>query len=97
MADEIAYCANDLENTLAQNFFTIDEFLHRLSRLKFDNSSKIFEDWVKESINEANKTHNNDDFEFYFSRILISKIVNNLIADISIIKVDDKEKKKQAP
>ena len=51
LADEIAYCAHDLEDALASNYFTIEEFIFRLKNIA-DNelskkSKKAFNTWVK--------------------------------------------------
>lgn len=40
LADEIAYCAHDLEDALASNYFTIDEFIFRLENIK-DNELNV--------------------------------------------------------
>ena len=97
LADEIAYCAHDLEDALASNYFTIDEFIFRLENLKDDeldvNSKKAFKMWVKKAKSFAeekgDKGPQSEDYDFYFRRELISIIVNKLIEDIDVITVDD--------
>lgn len=86
LADEIAYCSHDLEDSLAMNFFTIDEFSHDLKK-KLDNNKtfKVFEEWVKQAKKSAEKTKTQDDYSYYFRRELLSIIVNSLIDDIDIV------------
>lgn len=95
LADEIAYCAHDLEDALASNYFTIDEFIFRLENIK-DNelnveSKKAFNAWVRNAKTFAkekgNKGLQSEDYDFYFRRELISIIVNKLIEDIGVIPV----------
>ncbi|MCW1059635.1 dNTP triphosphohydrolase [Streptococcus anginosus] len=97
LADEIAYCAHDLEDTLAEHYFTIEEFIHNLSsKLKNDTNDTLnqFKEWVGEAREIAEKSQQSDDFNFYFRRALISKIVDNLVRDIGVIKIDDKFREK---
>lgn len=97
LADEIAYCAHDLEDTLAEHYFTIEEFIHNLSsKLKNDTKDILnqFKKWVEEARKIAGKSQQLDDFNFYFRRVLISKIVDNLVRDIGVIKIDDEFKEK---
>lgn len=95
LADEIAYCAHDLEDALASNYFTIDEFIFKLENLKDNeldvNSKKAFKTWVKKAKSFAEKKGDKElqteDYDFYFRRELISIIVNQLIEDIGIVEV----------
>ncbi|WP_314482369.1 dGTP triphosphohydrolase [Streptococcus cristatus] len=102
LADEIAYCAHDLEDALASNYFTIDEFIFRLKNIA-DNelskkSKKAFNTWVKNAKSFAetsgDKGLQSEDYDFYFRRELISIIVNKLIEDIGVIEIDPKFKSK---
>lgn len=95
LADEIAYCAHDLEDALASNYFTIDEFIFRLENIE-DNelnikSKKAFNTWVRNAKTFAKKKGDkglqSEDYDFYFRRELISIIVNKLIKDIGVIQV----------
>lgn len=95
LADEIAYCAHDLEDALASNYFTIDEFIFRLENIE-DNelnikSKKAFNTWVRNAKTFAKKKGDkglqSEDYDFYFRRELISIIVNKLIEDIGVIQV----------
>ena len=102
LADEIAYCAHDLEDALASNYFTIDEFIFKLENLKDNeldvNSKKAFKTWVEKAKSFAEKKGDKglqtEDYDFYFRRELISIIVNQLIEDIGIVEVGRKFKDK---
>lgn len=93
LADEIAYCAHDLEDALASNYFTIDEFIFRLKSKLNKQSQDDFEEWVKSARCFAEQKGDIglqlEDYDFYFRRELISIIVNKLIEDINVITVDD--------
>ena len=92
LADEIAYAAHDLEDTLTFKYFNIDELLY-----EFKISDKY-----KESYNELNEIVNkckefafkastdnrfdtSEEFSFLFRKELTSTIVNKLIRDIGVI------------
>lgn len=95
LADEIAYCAHDLEDALASNYFTIDEFIFRLENIEENKlnvkSKKAFNTWVRNAKTFAkrkgDKGLQSEDYDFYFRRELISIIVNKLIEDIGVIPV----------
>lgn len=93
LADEIAYCAHDLEDALASNYFTIDEFIFRLKSKLNKQSKDDFEGWVESAKCFAEQKGDvglqSEDYDFYFRRELISIIVNKLIEDINVITVDD--------
>lgn len=107
LADEIAYCAHDLEDALASNYFTIDEFIFRLENIEDNDldvkSKEAFKTWVKNAkyfaekdkkkdLQEINTKIQIEDYDFYFRRELISTIVNQLIEDIGVVQVDSKFK-----
>lgn len=96
LADEIAYCAHDLEDALASNYFTIDEFIFMLEKNEklAKESLDSFKEWVKEARNFAKKSDITDDYDFYFRRELISIIVNKLIEDIGVVAVKEDFRKK---
>lgn len=93
LADEIAYCAHDLEDALASNYFTIDEFYFRLKSKLNKQSQDDFEEWVKSARCFAEQKGDIglqlEDYDFYFRRELISIIVNKLIEDINVITVEE--------
>lgn len=90
LADEIAYCAHDLEDALSGNYFTIDELLFLLSK-KSQKNYDIFKEWVNEAKDKAfsGSSDINYDYDFYFRRELISIIVHKLINNIGISVVTD--------
>ncbi len=50
LADEIAYCAHDLEDALASNYFTIDQFVFLLEqKLGEDQTLEDFKEWIEEA------------------------------------------------
>lgn len=93
LADEIAYCAHDLEDALASNYFTIDEFYFRLENNDTleDEVKEEFYNWIEDAKQFAKKRTSEicqtEDYDFYFRRELISTIVNKIIEDIGIVKV----------
>ena len=95
LADEIAYCAHDLEDALASNYFTIDEFYFRLESNDTleDEVKEKFYDWIEDAKRFAKKRTSEicqtEDYDFYFRRELISTIVNKLIEDINVITVEE--------
>lgn len=96
LADEIAYCAHDLEDALSLSLFTIDELLFEI-RLKDTDTYEIFKNWVDEarlyalgSINYSSS----EEYAFIFRKQLTSIIVNNLIMDIDITDVTSNIKEK---
>lgn len=77
LADEIAYCTHDLEDTLAEHYFTIDEFIHNLSsKLKNDTNGTLnqFKKWVEEAREIAENSKQSDDFNNQMILIFISEI-----------------------
>ncbi|MBS7990014.1 dNTP triphosphohydrolase [Streptococcus suis] len=95
LADEIAYCAHDLEDALASNYFTIDQFVFLLEqKLGEDQTLEDFKEWIEEAKNKAKRSKSNDDYDFYFRRELLSIIVNKFIEDIDIVELNEKDKKK---
>ncbi|HFR3461734.1 TPA: deoxyguanosinetriphosphate triphosphohydrolase, partial [Streptococcus suis] len=88
LADEIAYCAHDLEDALASNYFTIDQFVFLLEqKLGEDQTLEDFKEWIEEAKNKAKRSKSNDDYDFYFRRELLSIIVNKFIEDIEVVKL----------
>lgn len=97
-ADEIAYCAHDLEDALAQNYFSIDEFLFDLKNNvstnahPYEEEVELFEEWVEEAKRIANKSNvynSSEEYSFIFRKELTSNIVNGLINDLDVLSVDE--------
>lgn len=97
LADEIAYAAHDLEDALSLKLFTIDEFLYEFSAnvKSLDGGEKdceIFTSLVENSrrfAQKASKYKSSEEYAFLFRKDLISNIVNTLINDIGVVKVED--------
>lgn len=99
-SDEIAYAAHDLEDGLRQGCFTIDDILHEFY-CKYPDSDayETLKLIVEESKNKAGYLNNNckENSSLYqqlFRQELTSKIVNTLIQDLGMKKVDEKFKDK---
>lgn len=99
MADEIAYCAHDLEDALSQQFFSIDEFIYDLKNYQLKNKHseeempvKHFEEWVSQAKAVANSStlySSSEEYSFIFRKELTSIMVNNLISNVSVIPVKE--------
>lgn len=102
IADEIAYAAHDLEDSLNLGLFTIDEFIHELKiwlkREYPDSDADVkFQEIVKECRDFAYKGesfNSSEEFSFLFKKELTSKIVDTLIKDIGLVEVEKEIKKK---
>lgn len=95
-ADEIAYCAHDLEDALAQKYFTIDDFLFELeldsknNEYTYQEEFNEFREWVKEAKNYAENSEvysSSEEYSFIFRKELTSIIVDSLIRQIDILDV----------
>lgn len=89
LADEIAYCAHDLEDALSLSLFTIEELLFEI-RLESTAAYNVFKNWVDSSKEYARHSQNynsSEEYAFIFRKELTSLIVNKLINDIDVIKV----------
>lgn len=101
-ADEIAYCAHDLEDALSQNYFSIDEFLFDLRQHStlndgdddhpYEDEIHLFEEWVRiaKSVAEKSRVYNSsEEYSFVFRKELTSVMVNALIRDLDVLSVRD--------
>lgn len=97
-ADEIAYCAHDLEDALSQNYFSIDEFMNDLKRdstrnkYPYKDEYTLFEAWVNNAKVIADKAkvyHSSEEYSFIFRKELTSIIVNELISDLDILSITE--------
>ncbi|MDF2942688.1 MAG: putative deoxyguanosinetriphosphate triphosphohydrolase [Herbinix sp.] len=98
LADEIAYAAHDLEDGLRLGIFTEDEILHDFYNYTNNKATiDIFEKILDESKERSSyKTINVDSSEYkkLYRKEITSKIINTLISDIGIIKIDNKSREK---
>ncbi len=94
LADEIAYAAHDLEDGLRLGVFNTDELLHELSRISNNTVVEQFEKIItecKEKTAFKNKIISSADFSKLYRKELSSKIINLLIQDIGIVKLEKEE------
>jgi len=91
LADEIAYGAHDLEDALSLNLFNIDEFLYEFKKEASPFSYEALDKLVDQSKKVADKAlvhSSSEEFSFLFRKELISNIVDKLINDITVTKVN---------
>lgn len=104
LADDIAYAVHDLEDGLAQNYFTIDEIVYEMGVR--DNTSKNFsEDEINYAHNtllkkvhkariKANKSSSYKNLQEYsrvFRKALTTTLTNLFISDIILGEITEKE------
>jgi dGTPase len=89
LADEIAYAAHDLEDTLRMKLFTIDDLLFEFSNsLEYKECLPKFSKLVKKAKKYAFKAKTygtSEEFSVLFYKELTSSIVNLLVVDIGLI------------
>lgn len=88
IADEIAYAAHDLEDTLGKNLLNIDDLLYEF-KISEDYSPaydvlKEVTDKAKQFASKSHRLHSSEEYSFLFRKELISKIVNKLICDVNV-------------
>ncbi|WP_441001156.1 deoxyguanosinetriphosphate triphosphohydrolase family protein [Fodinibius sp. SL11] len=102
IADEIAYAAHDLEDSLSLGLFTIDEFIHELKvwlkrEYPDSNADDKFQELVEKCRDFAYKGesfNSSEEYSFLFKKELTSKIVDTLIKDIGLVEVEEEMKNK---
>ncbi|GEN46661.1 deoxyguanosinetriphosphate triphosphohydrolase family protein [Alkalibacillus haloalkaliphilus] len=93
LADEIAYAAHDLEDALSLKLFNIDEFIFEFG--KDDNEVlKRLVERAREVASTASIYKSSEEYGFLFRKELTSNLVNTLINDIGVVKVDEEMVKK---
>ncbi len=88
IADEIAYAAHDLEDSLKMKYFTIDDLLFEFSHSDFKDCFDTFNDLVTKAKTYASKAKTYDTSEEYsilMTKELTSSIVNLLVIDIALV------------
>lgn len=97
ISDEIAYAAHDLEDTLKNRRFTIDEFIEEFPCNK-DLTKKFTGEEIEQAISALKKyvtgakkkaSGNSDQFNSLFCKELGSKIIYELIRDIALNENDE--------
>jgi dGTPase len=92
LADEIAYCAHDLEDALSLKVFDIDEYLHEF--YIFDGGGENYKA-LKKMVDDAKvEALKSDSLEYrdILKRFLTSQIINLLIHDVGLKDVSEEEK-----
>ncbi|MGN7940952.1 MULTISPECIES: deoxyguanosinetriphosphate triphosphohydrolase family protein [Bacillaceae] len=96
LADEIAYAAHDLEDALSLGFFNIDEFMFEFKDIAGKNDDyQVLADLVnnaKKYARSASNYHSSEEFGLLLRKELTSNLVNKLVKDIGVVKVEGKFK-----
>ncbi|AGB40358.1 deoxyguanosinetriphosphate triphosphohydrolase, putative [Halobacteroides halobius DSM 5150] len=99
LADEIAYAAHDLEDTLSMKLFNIDEVLYEF-QIKYGRESIAYQKLTK-AVKQAREVakqgeiyNSSEEYNFLFNKELTSNLVNELICDLDLVKVNKKHKQK---
>lgn len=88
LADEIAYAAHDLEDSLKYRYFSIGELLYEFQQSKYKTVYTKFAELIKECRDFANKAkayRSSEEYSILFRKELTSTIVNSLVMDIDLI------------
>jgi dGTPase len=88
LADEIAYAAHDLEDSLRFKYFTIGELLHEFQNSKYNDVYDILTGIIAKARNFANKAktyETSEEYSILFKKELTSLIVDTLITDIGLV------------
>jgi dGTPase len=93
LADEIAYAAHDLEDSLRFKYFTIGELLHEFQNSKYNDVYDILTGIIAKARNFANKAktyETSEEYSILFKKELTSLIVDTLITDIGLVIKENK-------
>ncbi|WP_420150237.1 deoxyguanosinetriphosphate triphosphohydrolase family protein [Spirosoma sp.] len=88
IADEIAYAAHDLEDSLKNKYFSIGELLYEFQVSKYKNVYEKFASIVKQARDFANNStayKSSEEYSILFRKELTSIIVNSLIMDVDLV------------
>lgn len=104
IADDIAYAVHDLEDALAQNFFSIDELIYELgisdssiknfSDAELKHAANQFKKIVDDCRNKVSKTatfNNLEEFSQVFRKLLSTKLTYLFIHDVTLKDVSTSE------
>ena len=95
LADEIAYAAHDVEDSLKINIYTIDDLLYEFEKSEDYNSMySVINNIVTSAKNFARKSDGatSEDYHYFFSKELSSQIANLLVKNIGLVAVSPKDK-----
>jgi dGTPase len=93
LADEIAYAAHDLEDSLRFKYFTIGELLHEFQNSEYKDVYVDLTKIIGQARNFANKAktyETSEEYSILFKKELTSLIVDTLITDIGLVTKDGK-------
>lgn len=91
IADEIAYAAHDLEDSLKFKFFTIGELLYEFQQSEYNDVYKSLTSIIKQAREFASNAHTyktSEEYSILFKKELTSLIVDKLVTDIGVVKND---------
>lgn len=94
LADEIAYAAHDLEDSLRFKFFTIGELLYEFQQSEFSSVYTELTDIISKAREFASKSHTyktSEEYSILFKKELTSLIVDTLVTDIGIVEKEKDE------
>lgn len=97
VSDEIAYAAHDLEDSLRLGLFSIDDVLYEFEKSEeFSPALEVLKSIVENSRAFARKSTSlsSEDYLFFFTKELTSKIVDTLVKDIGLVEISSEEKLK---
>lgn len=104
LADDIAYAVHDLEDALAQNYFTIDEIIYEMSVR--DNTTKKFSDdeinyahktllnlvrKAREKANKSSSHYNLQEYSQVFRKTLTTMLTSLFVNDVMLGEITEKE------
>jgi dGTPase len=90
LADEIAYGAHDLEDSLTLKYFSIDELLHEFHNSKYRAALPKMEEIVNTCRVRASgsQSYGSEEYSQIFRKELTSFIVNTLMGDLGLVEMD---------
>ena len=93
LADEIAYAAHDLEDSLSNNIFTIDEFLNEIHK-KDKECYELFNTDIVDVVKDSLKDYiiGGHKYKTLFKKELLSLMTSKFIDDIYYKETDEKHK-----
>lgn len=93
LADEVAYAAHDLEDSLRFKYFTIGELLHEFQNSIYKNVYDELTNIISQARAFANKAktyETSEEYSILFKKELTSLIVDTLITDIGLVTKNNK-------
>lgn len=94
LADEIAYAAHDLEDSLKLKLFSIEELLFEFSISKYKDCTKTLQELVEHAREYASKAkayETSEEYSILFRKEFTSSLVNLLVTDIGVVEKNNHE------